>query len=64
MSMEKQIERIEQSLAKLVGNDLPHLKSKLAVLDERTKGHGRLLVLLLTMALTLGPAILVTVLVK
>lgn len=52
-------QRIELALT----NDIPHLKTAVARIDERTKGHGKLLALLLTMALTLGPAILVTVLV-
>ncbi len=61
---EDRLQRIEQALGKIVSNELPHLKTGLATLDERTKGHGRLLALLLTMALTLGPAILVAVLVQ
>ena len=57
---DKRLERIEKAWIHFLKNDMAHMNTKLAVLDERTKGHGKLLVLLLTMALTLGPAILVT----
>ncbi len=57
---EDRLQRIENALGKILSNELPHLKTGMATLDERTKGHGKLLAAVLTMVL----AILVAVLVK
>lgn len=61
---EDRLQRIEQALGKLVSNDIPHLKASVARIDERTKGHGKLIGLVLVTLLTMGPAIVVAVLVK
>ena len=60
---EDRLQRIEEAWIKFLKNDMAHLKADVARIDERTKGHGKLIGLMLLAMITMGPAILVAVLV-
>lgn len=62
--IEERIERIEKALAKLVANDVPHLKTCMAKLSERTSLNTKLILLMLTSLYGAAIAILIATLLR